>query len=63
VDRTILLFALLMPLACGSPRRAEPAGAEAGPELTELRAPLSELHAWFDSHRGHARFLAILSPS
>lgn len=65
---SIVCTSLLLCVACGS-GAADPAAqrettAKAKPPaLPELRAPLTELGAWFDSHRGQPRFIAILSPT
>jgi hypothetical protein len=54
------MIAFLLALACDSkPVETAPAA----PALPVLQAPLDELHTWFDSHRGEARFIAILSPT
>lgn len=56
IRASTLCPSLLLIAACGSgapeptTRAVEPAA------LPELRAPLPEPRAWFDSHRGEARF-------
>ena len=69
MSRTSLLCAsLLLCVACGS-QAAEPTAQSQStanakpPALPELRAPLTELGTWFDSHRSEPRFIAILSPT
>ncbi len=65
---SMLCVSLLFVAGCGSkapePTPQAQSSAEAKPgALPVLRAPLNELRTWFDSHRGEARFIAILSPT
>ena len=63
---SMLSATVVLCAACGSKDPAPATQAQAQeqpPALPELRAPLDELRSWFDSHRGEARFLAILSPT
>jgi hypothetical protein len=59
----LMLASLLLCVACGWASKSDSAATTKAAALPELRAPLDELRAWFDAHRGEARFLAILSPT
>jgi hypothetical protein len=66
--KTMLGVSVLLVAACGSkapePTLQAQSTAQADPgALPVLRAPLDELRTWFDSHRGEARFIAVLSPT